>query len=257
MKYIILFLLVSSVAIANLLESNEGNSIVINYENENMYSENQFLIIGYDEDIGNLPPSIPDDDMRIISEVNDISEYKQTKEGYYFIGLNKDLKKFKIEGLRPEKRFILHFITRNMVSDTYVGAIRGTTNALEPQNNPTDFRYISEGKDQLTVDWTQTEGAEGSILIVSKDRLPQLPKDSEIYKSNTNYGTDYSVIDGITYALFIGKKSDEPIIIDNLKDDGEYYFQVFSYNGNKYNKNYNIEINHNNTFVYKKKGDEK
>src|SRR5690606_39013173 len=122
--------------------------------------------------IGNLPPSIPDDDMRIISEVNDISEYKQTKEGYYFIGLNKDLKKFKIEGLRPEKGFILHFITRNMVSDIYVGAIRGTINALEPQNNPTDFRYISEGKDQLTVDWTQTEGAEGSILIVSKDRLP-------------------------------------------------------------------------------------
>lgn len=252
-----MFLLLGSIAFADLLEENEGDSFVINYENTDYYHENQFVIIGYYGDYGLVPPVIPDYDLTIVKENNDISDYKKTKEGYFFVGLNKDLKKFKITGLEPNKEFIIHFINRDPNENKYMGNVRGTTNALEPQTNPIDFRYVNVGNDQLTVDWTQPECADGTIVIVSKDRIPQLPKDSEIYKPNSNYGTNYSVIDCITYALFVGNKTDDPIIIDNLKDDGDYYFQVFSYNGNKYNKNYNIEINHNNTFVYNKKGNEK
>ena len=87
---------------------------------------------------------------------------------------------------------------------------------------------------------------------MSKDRIPQLPIDADVYTPSLEYGTNNSVIDGITYALYMGKKGINSVIVDNIAEDGIYYFQVMSYNGDYFGVNFNTKTNTNNTYVLNK-----
>jgi hypothetical protein len=236
-----------------LIENNEGNSIGINHEDSDHKYDNQLVVFEYI--VANkkrIPPNEISIDAPVISEIVDISSIIPNKHGHYVLGINNGISKYKITGLLPNREFIIHFIKQDRSPDKYIGLTRGSTNALEPLEPPTALRMINIINDKVELDWTQPEGADGTILIVSKDRLPQLPQDSTKYKANNKYGTNYTVIDGITYTVFMGDKPDEPVVIENLVEDGVYYFQVISYNGGNYNFNYNTKATPTNTFAYNK-----
>lgn len=254
MKYIIVFLLLSSTLFSHLIESNEGNSIIINYEDTEFFHENQVVFFSYKEDDSGQfhRPSVPNDDISNLKSVNDVSLLEKNEEGFYMLGRNGELKRFEITGLEPNKQYRIDFIDKKNGKFIYIGNIRSSTNALEPKETPTALRITNRIDDKVEFDWTQPEAADGSILIVSKDRLPQLPKDGTEYEANNEYGTNYTVIDGITYTVFRGNKNDEPVVIENLEEDGVYYFQVLSYNGDRFNFNYNTTATPTNTFVYNK-----
>lgn len=253
MKYIIIFIMLSSVSISQIIDSNEGNSLVINHNETNLKYDNQLVVFEYlDADIKRIPPDNYSNNPADIADIVDISSIIPNKNGHYILGINKGLSKYKIIGLQPNREFVIHFIKLNKSPDKFIGQIHSTTNALEPLEPPTDLRMLNRTDDKVEFDWTQPEDADGTILIVSKDRIPQLPVDGTEYEANNKYATNYTVIDGITYTLFFGNKKGKPVVIENLDEDGVYYFQVISYNGDKYNHNYNTLATPTNTYVYNK-----
>ena len=252
MRYIILLLLFSSTLYSQLIESNEGNSIVINYEGTEFFHENQVVFFQYKEDdIGQFHrPSVPKSNIPELKSVNDVRLLESNNEGFYVLGINKDLKRFEITGLLPNKSFNLHFINKENGKIRYIGNLRSSTNEIEPSEPPKALQIINSSNGKVELDWIQPEDADGTMLIVSKDRLPQLPKDGIKYEANQKYGANYTVIDGITYTVFCGNKTDKSVVIENLEEDGVYYFHVLSYNGDQFNYNYNTIATSENTIVF-------
>ncbi|PKL77384.1 MAG: hypothetical protein CVV25_14635 [Ignavibacteriae bacterium HGW-Ignavibacteriae-4] len=242
MKYIIALLLLVTCAYSQKLRNIEDTSLEIYYPDDYEGNKDEIFIFAYTQpDIKiDVLRTLPTEGIVPIQKEVNLRKLKQTDSTYYILGKNSNHDKILLTGLLPKSYFELRSY-RFMNGEYRTSMIYGTlTKATEPLESPEGIIFKNTDTDHLFITWKDAINSEGSLLLVSKDKPPIPPVDGELFHPSLKYGTSKAVNDGATYSLFSGRKDySEFIKIDNL-EYGTYYFQVYSYNGDKEYINYNI-----------------
>ncbi len=242
MKYIIALLLLVTCAYSQKISNLEDTSLEIYYPDDYEGNKDEVLIFAYTQPNQKIDvlKTLPTEGIVPIQKEVNLRKLKQTDSTYYILGKNTTHDKIVLTGLLPKSYFTLR--AYRLVEGKYVPsmAMATITKATEPLESPQGIIFKNTDTDHLFITWKDAINSDGSLLLVSKDKPPIPPVDGEVFHPSLKYGTSKSVNDGATYSLFVGRKDySEFIKIENL-EFGTYYFQAYSYNGEKEFINYNI-----------------
>lgn len=242
MKYIIALLLLTT-SVYSLEYKIEDTSVEIIYPDDYKNEKNHVFVFAYNppnQELDIMSSLQTEGIVPIQKEVN-LRKLKITNNTYYILGKNTSHDKILLTGLLPKSYFTLRSYRLNDGKYEPVWALTSSTKATEPIESPEGIIFKNTDTDHLFITWKEAINSDGSLLLVSKDKPPIPPVDCNVFSPSTKYGTSKAVNDGTTYSLFSGRKEFSDFIkIENL-EYGTYYFQVFSYNGDKEFINYNTK----------------
>jgi hypothetical protein len=141
-----------------------------------------------------------------------------------------------VENLLPNNQYYLYEVN----SKSNYLALKFKTLQRAPIESPSSIVFNNKEAGFLNFKWKKGLG-QGTIIIVSKDNPPELPKDGIVYKSG-KYGERELNIGNNTYVVFSGKRIKRSSFKIEKLDYGEYFVAVLEYNGIGECRNYS-EIN--------------
>lgn len=243
MKYIIILLLFVSCAFSQKVRNIEDTSLEIHYPDDYEGNKDEIFIFAYTQPNQRIDvlKTLPKDGIVPIQKEVNIRKLKQTDSTYYILGKNTSHDKILVTGLLPKSHFIIYSF--RFENGKYIPSMlfSTVTKATEPLESPEGIIFKNTDTDHLFITWKDAINSEGSLLLVSKGKPPLPPVDGKVFQPSLKYGKSKSVNDGATYSLFAGRKDYSQFLkIENL-EFGTYYFQVFSYNGDKEFINYNTK----------------
>lgn len=245
MKYIIALILVTSTLISQevKLESIEDTRLEITYPSDYKNEKNHVFVFAYIQPNVkfDIKSHIPLEGIVPIQKEVNLRKLKPINDNIYILGKNTKHDKITLTGLLPKSHFTINSYYLYEGEYRLNMAVVTSTKATEPIESPEGIIFKNTDTDHLFITWKEAINSEGSLLLVSKDKPPIPPVDGIVFNPSTKYGTSKAVNDGTTYSLFSGRKEFSDFIkIENL-EYGTYYFQVFSYNGDKEFINYNTK----------------
>jgi len=141
-----------------------------------------------------------------------------------------------IENLLPNQQYYLYEV--NDSSTNLV--LKFKSLQIAPKKAPGSIVFNNKKTSSLNFKWKKGLG-QGTIIVVSKDSQPELPKDGIVYRSG-KYGDKDADIGKKSYVVYSGKRIKRSSFEIGDLDYGQYFVAVLDYNGVGEYRNYS-EIN--------------
>jgi len=144
---------------------------------------------------------------------------------------------FVINALSPRTHYYIQVYNLRKGKYEFIQQKEFTTLAPEPkiQANGIVFKEVTESSIALT--WVNGNG-EGRIVVARKDQEPNLPEDGAIYPVVKDIINEKPNLKD-SWVVYDSKSRDNELKFDHLQA-GTYYFQIFEYNGDSIQRNYNV-----------------
>ncbi len=105
----------------------------------------------------------------------------------------------------------------------------------EPVTQVSGLAYDDSGDTSIELSWDDGNG-DGRLIICGEGSTPSSdPADWTDYAADSTFGSGASLGDG--FVVYKGSGNPDPLTIDDLKANTDYYFQAFEYNGDVPNYN--------------------
>lgn len=141
---------------------------------------------------------------------------------------------FTINGLIKNNDY--HLALKNK-ENTIIQNKNISTLRTEPTEQASQIAVITNNENSITISWNKGDG-EGRIVVISKDSIPQPPKDGIVYNASQTFGDQDSKYKDNNYVVFDSENSNKDEIKIKGLEFGNYYVQIFEYNGEGANRNY-------------------
>lgn len=173
--------------------------------------------------------SINKDEKKISSLLNDL----KSGESIAVLQFESGKKSFSLKKLNPGTRYYF-VLSQDKGKNKEFSFV---TMAAEPaiQTSIIGFKNVSSNSMELV--WKRGNG-KSCIVIASKDKEPEMPKDGNSYTASEKYGSASSKVGTDSYIVYSG--SENFCKVSNL-EFGTYYFRVFEFNGENESANYNLD----------------
>jgi hypothetical protein len=155
-----------------------------------------------------------------------------------------------LEGLEPNTHYTMELYTGTTNSvyselKTETQIFHFSTFAAEPQKQAGSIAFRGTTEHQIEALWANGDG-KGRIVVVKKDKKPELPKDGVEYKAGKFGNPSCQIPNTESYVVYNSSQmTGGRIKVDSL-DYGKYFFQIFEYNGSGETINYNTNSSVNN-----------
>ena len=174
--------------------------------------------------------------------VIDLKQCPIADSGYFILSELTRFKELNIQliGLSPATKYFIDFFSLNKKGKISgeIKSINFLTLAAEPINQASQIAFKNTTDSSISMTWSNGSGY-GRIILVRKDTFPSFPKDGIVYVQNSSYGDLHSQIDNNgTYIVGNFTKYNSNNLTVTKLGYGNYYFQVFEYNGENENINY-------------------
>ena len=141
---------------------------------------------------------------------------------------------FTINGLIKNK--VYHLALKNN-ENKIIHNKEFSTLRTEPTQQASQIALLTNDENSVTITWNKGDG-EGRIVVISKDSIPEPPRDGRIYGVSQIYGNENSKYEVKNYVVYDSENSKKDEIKIKDLEFGNYYVQVFEYNGKGKNRNY-------------------
>lgn len=112
--------------------------------------------------------------------------------------------------------------------------------ATSPETQASDIVFSSVDPTDMTVSWTNGDGANRIVLAHEGAEVDSAPVNfSEVYEADAVFG-DGSEIGTGNFVVYIG--NGDSVDVTGLTAETEYHFQVFEFNGTGLSANYNTAV---------------
>lgn len=149
---------------------------------------------------------------------------------------------FELEGLAPDTKYVLDVYSaakpkKNEDGSKLLGSFHFTTLATEPTAQAGYIGFAEVTESSISMNFVRGNG-KNRVVLVRKDKSPELPTDGKPLAASTKFGTDSARVGQETYCIYNGSGTGkQPTTVTDM-ESGKYFFEVLEYNGQGESANY-------------------